>query len=82
MMKKIKILERSIHKYFSRPRANLDNRNNNDDSGRIADLFHIHFNHLNSKRNIQDKAITTSIVSRYRLKSITFIYFTPLKYER
>lgn len=74
--------EKGIHKFFAKHSKNKDDdennnyKNNNNNS--ISDLFHIHFNHLNSKKNYKkDKAVISSIISRFRLKSTTFIYYKP-----
>ena len=41
----------------------------------FQNLYHIHFNHLHSKEAINFNTTVTSIISRYRFKFSTFIYY-------
>ena len=42
---------------------------------KFQNLYHIHSNHLHSKEAININPIVTSIISRYRFKFSTFIYY-------
>lgn len=57
---------------------NLENSkyfvNNNQYVG-FQHLYHIHSNHLHSKENSDSKNTITSIITRYRTKYSTFIYY-------
>ena len=46
---------------------------------KFHNLYHIHSNHLHSKEAIYKKTTVTSIISRYRFKFSTFIYYKESK---
>ena len=46
---------------------------------KFQNLYHIHSNHLHSKEAIYRKTTVTSIISRYRFKFSTFIYYKECK---
>jgi hypothetical protein len=48
--------------------------NNNSFIG-FHNLYHIHSNHFHSKENVDSKNTITSIITRYRAKYSTFIYY-------
>jgi len=48
---------------------------NNDPYVGFQNLYHIHSNHLHSKENVDSKNAITSIITRYRAKFSTFIYY-------
>ena len=48
---------------------------NNDPYVGFQNLYHIHSNHLHSKENVDSKNAVTSIITRYRAKFSTFIYY-------
>ena len=56
----------------------INNNNNNLYVG-FQNLYHIHSNHLHSKEVIDSKNIITSIITRYRTKFSTFIYYKDKK---
>ena len=53
--------------------------NNNELYVGFQNLYHIHSNHLHSKENIDSKNAVTSIITRYRAKFSTFIYYKEKK---
>ena len=53
--------------------------NNNELYVGFQNLYHIHSNHLHSKENIDSKNAVTSIITRYRAKFSTFIYYKGKK---
>ena len=52
---------------------------NNDAYVNFQNLYHIHSNHLHSKEYIDAKNTITSIITRYRAKFSTFIYYKDKK---
>ena len=48
---------------------------NNDPYVGFQNLYHIHSNHLHTKENVDSKNAVTSIITRYRAKFSTFIYY-------
>ena len=44
---------------------------------KFQNLYHIHSNHLHSKKNNYKGSNVTSMTSRYRIKFSTFIYYKP-----
>ena len=45
----------------------------------FQNLYHIHSNHLHSKKIVDSKNTITSIITRYRIKYSTFIYYKGRK---
>ena len=52
---------------------------NNDPYVGFQNLYHIHSNHLHSKEIVDPKNAVTSIITRYRAKFSTFIYYKGKK---
>jgi len=55
---------------------------NNDLYVGFHNLYHIHSNHLHSKEIIDSKNVITSIITRYRAKFSTFIYYKGKQEEK
>lgn len=54
---------------------------NKDSYVKFQNLYHIHSNHLHSKKYIDSKNTITSIITRYRAKFSTFIYYKDKKHK-
>ena len=63
----------------SNKKSNSKNQNDINHYVKFQNLYHIHSNHLHSKDVNQKKNTITSIISRYRFKFSTFIYYKENK---